>query len=145
MSQAGVRITAQITLSAPTLVLAHTIFSRTSHKTKAPNHSLNYIFWRVRRLVLKSRLSQHLSWTLGVFVQYPLVQLKPVSIWPAAAASSFPTDRFRVCQLTSSLIMDLTASSVIPKLYRYLWNNSSQSSLGFHLFPERNHAAGWRF
>ena len=28
MSQAGVRITAQITLSAPTLVLAHTIFSK---------------------------------------------------------------------------------------------------------------------
>ena len=81
----GVRITAQITLSAPTLVPGAqpqitvfadnsrqiTVFSRTSHKTEAPNHSLHHTFWRVGDSTCPeiTPSAQHLSWlTLPIFV-----------------------------------------------------------------------------
>ena len=51
-----------------------TIFSRTSHKTEAPNHSLDYTFWRVGDSTCPEITppTQHLScWTLPVFVPTP--------------------------------------------------------------------------
>lgn len=82
-AQAGVRITAQSHFSRRHLSWRTQFFpgqERTSHKAKAPNHSLYLTYRRVERLLA--------SWTLGVFVQYPLLQLDLVSL--------FPTDRLRL-------------------------------------------------